>query len=92
MDEQASVSITVLQLLLGALGLTGAGGGILSAWTAHQNRKAQVSGDERKAKADREAQLQAITRMQADYIHGLRGQVMAMGGVPLPWPEGLAHI
>lgn len=67
MEDQGS-TFGLVQLVLGALGLSGAGGGILSAWTHWHSKRAEVAADERKAKAARHADLAAENKALREQI------------------------
>ncbi len=67
MDDQGG-AFGLIQIVLGALGLSGAGGGLLSAWIHWHSKRAEVAADERKAKAERYADLEAENRALRDQL------------------------
>lgn len=97
--DDGTGALGIVQVILGALGLSGAGGGVVSVWMHWHNRRAQVSADERKAKADRLSALdeenrllRAALRMRDDYINELRHRIATgQPPPPPPWPEGFTH-
>lgn len=105
-QEASTAALTIVQTVLLLLVGAGGTGGVLAAWSAHQSRKAQVSSDERQAKLDRSAQLEAENRalrtdnyglrkgirQRDDYIYVLRkGWADGSPPPPAPWPEDWTH-
>jgi|SRR5690606_12829672 len=95
-------ALGIVQIILGALGTSGALGGIASIWMHWHSTRAKVSADERQAKADRMSALEAEIRAKDELILQLRKGIRQRDdyanllrdgypGTPPAWPADLIH-